>query len=204
MQVRASDVVRLVLQFLKESSLYRAMHSLQEESQITLNAVDSTDVFVADVEHARWDSVLLVVNTLQLPATLLANLYELIVLEMVELRELDTARRLMQSAPLIDLEAHDLPRYQTLVALVGRPHLDPRGVYSGSTRESQRRRVAECLRAELTMIPSSRLLSLLGQSLKWQQYVGELPTGTQFDIFAGCVTARVGEAENFVSKPGPV
>ena len=84
-----TDVVRVVLQFLKENSLLRSMQALQEESQVSLNTVDNLDAFIADVQKGHWPAVMEVVATLKLPAAVLSNLYEQLVLELIELRAIE-------------------------------------------------------------------------------------------------------------------
>ena len=86
--IEATDVIRLILQFLKENSLTNAMQALQEESQVALNTVESVDGFLAEVQNGRWDAVMTVVSSLRLPFPLLADIYEQLVLELIELREL--------------------------------------------------------------------------------------------------------------------
>lgn len=56
--VDASDVTKLVLQWLKESGMTGAMQALVEESGISLNTVDNVDAFVADIKAGQWDRVL--------------------------------------------------------------------------------------------------------------------------------------------------
>lgn len=204
MEVDAADIVKLILQFLKENSLPSAMRALQEESQVELNTVDSIDDLVSNVQCGHWDNVLALVNTLALPGGILADIYEQVVLEMIELRELDTARQLLQG-PLANLKEWHPRQYQKLETLAGRSSFDPREAYSGGvTKERQRKRLAESLRAGVSSAPPSRLLALLGQALKWQQHQGELPKGTRFDIYTGSAATRLVEAEDFVSAAGPV
>lgn len=40
LEIESSDVVRIVLQFLKENNLTESMQVLQKESGVTLNTVD--------------------------------------------------------------------------------------------------------------------------------------------------------------------
>ena len=205
-EIEATDVVRVVLQFLKENSLTRSLQVLQEESGVALNAVDSVDALVADVQQGRWEAVMGAVATLKLPAALLTDLYEQLVLELVEAREIDTARQILRSSEaMMDLKARDSARHARLEAIASKPYFDPRDGYAeGSNKERRRGAIAEGLRAEVSVVPPARLLALLGQSLKWQQHQGQLPVGQRFDLFAGAAAQRVVEPETFVSSAGPV
>lgn len=204
-EIEATDVIRLMLQFLKEQSLTGAMQALQEESQVALNTVDNVDSFLADVQQGRWDAVMPVVATLRLPFPLLADLYELLVLELIELRELETARSVLRGAgPMQRLKEEQQARHSRLETLATKPYFDPREAYDpGSGKERRRGQIAEALRQHVSVVPPSRLLALLGQALKWQQHTGALPSGAKFDLFRGGEKPVAAEPETFVSLPGP-
>lgn len=86
------DVIKLMLQFLRENNLTSSLHALQNESGISLNTVQNIDSFTADILAGRWDVVLSQVSTLQLTQEKLSLLYEQVVLELIEAREMELVR----------------------------------------------------------------------------------------------------------------
>lgn len=80
LEIEARDVIKIVLQFCKENSLTQTFQTLQQECQVSLNTVDSTETFAGDIEAGRWDAVLPQVAQLKLPKKKLEDLYEQIVL----------------------------------------------------------------------------------------------------------------------------
>lgn len=100
-EVDAGDVVRLMLQFLKEQRLTQSFQTLQEESGVFLNTVESLEGFRSDIKNGRWDTVLSQVSTLKVPPDKLFDLYEQVYVEMLERREMDTAQALLlKSVPM--------------------------------------------------------------------------------------------------------
>lgn len=74
LEIESQDVLRVVLQFLKENNLHDSMKTLQRETGITLNSVDNIDQFGSDIRNGKWDSVLAQTSALKLPGDKLVSL----------------------------------------------------------------------------------------------------------------------------------
>lgn len=205
-RVDAGDVVRLILQHLKEAKLVKAMDALQEETGVVLNSVESLSAFNADITSGRWDAVLKQCATLKLPMHKLGNLYEQVIVEMAELGETDTARALLRnSAPIASMREAQPERAARLERCVASAHFNENEVYvDGRGREERRADLARELCGEVTVVPPRRLVSLLGQALKWQQHTGDLPPGGAFDLFRGAAPKSREEVERFPRRRGGV
>jgi WD40 repeat-containing protein SMU1 len=187
-KIESKDIVRLMLQFCKEHNLMRTFHTLQEESQISLNTVDNLKQFVNDVMNGRWDNVLKQMQNMNLAKGKLIDLYEHIVLELCEMRELDTAKLMLNNVECLkELKFLESERYLTLERLTNAREFDELLAYGERSREQRRLAIATALKDELKIIPPARLLSLIGQALKYQQKEGILSPLEfgRYDIFTG-------------------
>ena len=196
LQIEARDVIKVILQFCKENNLNRTFETMQDECQTSMNTVDSIDAFVSNINNGRWDAVLSQVGDLQIPQRKLEDLYEQIILEMTELKELDVARTLLRQTHVMSVvRRENESRYLRLENLMGRIYVQAEDLYPGSTKEKRRAKLATDLAQEVSIIPPSRLMTIVGQALKWQRMQGALPAGAEIDLLRGVAVGKMDEEE---------
>lgn len=176
---------------------------MQEETRVWLNTVDSVEGLESDINHGRWDAVIQAVSYLSLPDAIQQDMYTQIVLELTELREVQTAQELMRdTAPMIAMKQDDQERYLRLEALTKRSHFDARDAYQAVPKEKRRSAMAQAVIKHVTVAPPSRLLSLVGQAMRWQQHTGLLPQNSKFDVFRGVAASVIEEKEECPTQVG--
>ncbi|KAH8066615.1 hypothetical protein JL722_1062 [Aureococcus anophagefferens] len=119
-EIDASDVVRLVLQFLKEHGLSSSAAELERESGVLVNAVEAKGRLVGDVRSGRWDAVLPALASVELPAEAAAAVHEHACYELCDAGEGDVARELLRHKTLQKLRGAEPERFLRLERAVGR------------------------------------------------------------------------------------
>ncbi|KAL4434959.1 hypothetical protein ABPG74_017715 [Tetrahymena malaccensis] len=189
LQFKTEDVVKLMLQFMKENGLVKSLKQLQEETQVSLNVVSNTEQFVENIKEGRWDKVLNEVQSMKLPGKKLMELYEIVVCELLELGESVAAQFIVkQAVKPAGLFEEFKERALRLDYLSKKIPIDIRELYQDKyTKEKRRANLASSLLKEVVSAPPSRLLQLLGDALKFQEQSGQLTTGIKLDLFTGQV-----------------
>ena len=100
-EVESGDVIKLILQFLKENNLMDSYKVLSKESEVSMNVVEDLESFLTDVYCGRWDSLLTHINTMDLSLETLQLIYEQIIFELLEMGEKSLAKEILISTPCL-------------------------------------------------------------------------------------------------------
>lgn len=184
LEVDAADIIRLILQFMKENNLKRSLQTLQEETNISLDYVENAEALISHIHNGRWDLVLSTISYIKLPENVLHVLYEHVICELIEMRESDLARHLIRDNNVLQsLKLKSPEKISKLEKSINKNVFDPKELYEGSTKEKKRTLIAKLISEHIESAPASRLVALIGMALKWQQHQGLLPAGEKIDLF---------------------
>lgn len=210
LSIESADVLRLIQAHLTECGLHQSCRAIQQESGV-LGAGVLHSNWKTWATNGDWGAVLDSLSTIEtsrLPATLLADVYEMAILELGENNEMELAYATHRMATdLLDHQQKNegnaskkkkrrndlgIPRSRVveqrlaaLAALRGRRSTNkqqplPPNYYGESTKTRLRENIGKRLSETVSLIPQSRLVSLLQQSVKWQSHTGQLPTIKQY------------------------
>ena len=201
MEVDSSDAIRLVLQFLKENNLLGSARKLERESGVVLNPIEDPSKLYEDVKNGRWADVLRTARSFTLSKQVSMDLYEHIVLEMIQMKEYDTAGIILSDVEIMDTMKRENPdRYLRLNRTL-RGRYDTVSYVGGASKSKRREEILDSLQSELTVVRSNRLLCLLQISLKWESLRGNVPANCKrFDLLRGAIPMRRKLKETFPRK----
>ena len=201
MEVDSSDAIRLILQFLKENNLMGSARKLESESGVVLNTIEDPAKLYEDVRKGKWDDVLRIARSFTLSKACSMNLYEHIVLEMIEMKEYDTASAILSKVEVMDVMKKENPERYLRLNRTLRGRYETVSYVGGASKSKRREEILNSLQNELTIVRSNRLLCLLQSSLKWESLRGNVPENTKkFDLLRGEKPTRRKQKETFPRK----
>jgi len=129
-------------------------------------------------------------------------LYEQVLLELLEAGERDLAREILRTAdPLVRLKLDHPEKFLKLETFCKRPYFSATDAYEmGHTKETRRQELVDGLVCEVSSVEPSRLLTLLGQAMRYQQSQGILPPGNTFDLFKNTKKTYKKDVEDKISQ----
>ncbi len=109
------SVLQLILQFLKEHDFNNVKELLEKESGIRLNSLESDHELVTAIQKGHWDVVIRILNTLSLSPSVLVPIYEQMIFELWESKDLKVASTLLHQTQIMAfLREWDSERYHWL------------------------------------------------------------------------------------------
>ena len=123
---------------------------------------------------------------------------------MILKRDNETAEILLENLPVLrHLKESDPQRHFKLSRLLADDEVNEKKVkeiFGGNSNLDQRKLLAEEIAAELDTVEPARLMTLIGQALKWQKHVGLLAKGVRFDILKNAAAEKQDLVDEVVSR----
>ncbi|CAD8084094.1 unnamed protein product [Paramecium sonneborni] len=164
-----------------------------------LNFVDSKQNLRKDLIDGKWDQILNQIKLFNFSGETLLDLYELIVQELVEVNETQSANQFFLQMIVPSLQEFK-ERLLRLDYLIRKPdRLSMNEIYSDNLSKEQRRsKVAQKVINECIEAPQCRLLELIGDSLRHLN-ANKIIINNKYDLFMG-----LGNQEQKVTQIGRI
>jgi WD40 repeat-containing protein SMU1 len=199
LSVDAVDVIQAMEQFMVENKLFGSLNKIIEETGVRLSGTSEATIekLTGYINEGEWVLAVAELAYYQLSSSLAYELYGQIAWEMADSGFTDQAIEFLKGSKDLDVLRKDNPKkYRRMIAFVynfDEAHaykLDRPGLYlvnGRSLKLSRRAELADKLKKQLAVVPSSRMMSMFASALKHQQYLGLLPKdgGSRFNIFTG-------------------
>lgn len=199
-EIKFDNIIHLIQQFCIENGLLKTFQQLESESEVKYCTISNAEDFLFNFTEGKWDLVLESLEPLSLEPTKLIDLYEHIVLEMIECKEIGIAKSiLLNSLPIQFMKSTDEGRYSRLDQLLSQPAPSLHQLYGEIRREQRRSHLGSQILKLVSIAPPHRLLDLLKDSIEYQKQCGNIPA-KQYDIFNGCCSSALCKKDQVISK----
>ena len=170
--ISTKQIIQLILQFLKENNFISTYTAFQNETNIKDNFLSSELInsIKENILEGNWDLVLTAINHMMIPSSILIDLYETIIIELMSNNEKEIAKCVlyhMNSKIINELKAQ--PSYKNKISFLEEVINGERTNYYTMKQTDKiqcREKIAKSLTEWLTPMKKGRLIYLLGQGLQ--------------------------------------
>ena len=199
-EIKFDSIIHLIQQFCIENGLLKTFQQLEDESEVKYCTISNVDEFLLNFVEGKWDLVLESLEPLTLEPIKLMNLYEHIVLEMIECKEIGIAKSiLLNSLPIQLMKSNNVERFDRLDQLLSEPAPSLHDLYGTSSKEQRRSELGGEILKLVAVVPPHRLLDLLKDSIGYQKQCGNIPT-KYYDIFNGCCSSSLFKTDQIILR----
>ena len=170
--ISTKQIIQLILQFLKENNFISTYTAFQNETNIKDNFLSSELInsIKENIHEGNRDLVLTAINHMMIPSSILIDLYETIIIELMSNNEKEIAKCVlyhMNSKIINELKAQ--PSYKNKISFLEEVINGERTNYYTMKQTDKiqcREKIAKSLTEWLTPMKKGRLIYLLGQGLQ--------------------------------------
>lgn len=200
--VDSKDVLLCIEQYLLENGLQDALLALIKETNVRLPGGSKEVItgIVQTIKEGKWDLLLKNLQVYSLDGDTLFEIFLQIVGELAEEGLGQEAIAFVRNCEDLDqIRAKNPKKYRKLEAIAFNFDeqrafkLDDPQQYStrsDTLKQCRREELADKIANGFKVVPSSRLLTIIGASLKHKQYLGHLPLNRQIDLFCDRTVGR--------------